>query len=108
MTSPDVPRDALDLADAVEAFAAIEIVDGRMASFPLLGAAQLAADNVLAGRMIVGADLDLDATGLRALDTVPVELIVDGDSVASATGAAALGHPLRVLQLVAAARHPAR
>jgi 2-keto-4-pentenoate hydratase len=97
----DVPRDVLDLADAVEAFAAIEIVDGRMASFPLLGAAQLAADNVLAGRMIVGEKLDLDPNGLRTLDTVPVELIVDGQPAASATGAAALGHPLRVLQFVA-------
>ena len=32
---------------------------------------------------------------------MPVELIVDGDTVAWATGAAALGHPLRVLQFVA-------
>ena len=36
----DTYAEALDFANAVEVFAAIEIVDGRMASFPLLGAAQ--------------------------------------------------------------------
>ncbi len=97
----DVPDDPLDLADGVEAFAAIEVVAGRLAAFPFIGAAQLAADNVVGARMVVGPTLDLDAAGLRGLDTAPVELDIDGETVASATGAEALGHPLRVLRLVA-------
>ena len=93
------------LACAASAFAAIEVVDGRLASFPLMGAAQLAADNVLAGRMVIGPTLDLDTTGLRELDQVSVELLVDGETIASSTGAAVLGHPLRVLHFVANHAH---
>ena len=52
--------------------------------------------------MVVGPTLDLTAAGIRDLDTTPVELGIDGEVVASATGAEALGHPLLVLQLVAA------
>ena len=65
----DVPADPLDLAEFVEAFAAIEVVAGRLAAFPLIGAAQLAADNVVGARMVVGQSLDLDAAGLRHLDS---------------------------------------
>ena len=97
----DVPEDPLDLAEFVEAFAAIEVVAGRLAAFPLIGAAQLAADNVVGARMVVGQSLDRDAASLRHLDTTPVQLSIDGDVVVAATGAEALGHPLRVLQLVA-------
>lgn len=98
-----VPDDPLELADLVEAFAAIEVVAGRLAAFPLVGASQLVADNVVGGRMIVGSTLDLTSAGLRALDTVLLELVIDDERVASGTGAEAMGHPLRVLR--AAAEH---
>lgn len=101
----ELPDDPLDLADSVEAFAAIEVVAARMAAFPLIGAAQLAADNVVGARMVVGPTLDLTPDERRKLDTIPVELLVDGATVASATGAEALGHPLRVLLAVAAHAH---
>ena len=98
----EIPTDPLDLADVVEAFAAVEVVAARLAAFPLIGAAQLAADNVIGARMVVGATLDLVAAGIRDLDSAPVELIIDGEVTAAATGAEALGHPLVVLRLVAA------
>ncbi len=95
------PADALDLADAVEVFAAIELIAGRLAAFPMIGGPLLAADNVVAARMVVGATLDLDAAGIRGLDTVPVSLYVDGVEVAAGSGADALGHPLTVLAWLA-------
>lgn len=97
----EIPDDPLDLAEIVEAFAAIEVVAGRLTAFPFVGAAQLVADNVVAGRMVVGPALGLTVDGLRRLDEVAVELDVDGESVAAAHGSAALGHPLRVLDHVA-------
>ena len=39
------------------------------------------------------------------LDQVSVELLVDGETIASSTGAAVLGHPLRVLHFVANHAH---
>lgn len=95
------PADPLQLADAVEAFAAIEVVAGRLAAFPMVGAPALVADNVVAARMIVGPTLDLDVAGIRSLDTVPVTLTIDGEEVAAGTGADALGHPLAVLAWLA-------
>lgn len=95
------PLDAMQLADAVEAFAAIEVVAGRLAAFPMVGGPLLIADNVAAARMIVGPTLDLDAAGVRALDATPVTLTIDDDDVASGTGADALGHPLTVLAWLA-------
>ncbi len=95
------PLDPMQLADAVEAFAAIEIVSGRLAAFPLISASQLVADNVAAGRMIVGSTLDLDAAGIRGLDVTSVELDIDGETVASGVGSDALGHPLNVLAWLA-------
>lgn len=94
----EIPRDPLDLAASVEAFAAIEVVTGRLAAFPLVGAAQLVADNVASGRMIVGPTLDLDVEGIRGLDRTSVELEIDDAPVASGTGAEVLGHPLLVLR----------
>ncbi|MEP1123789.1 MAG: fumarylacetoacetate hydrolase family protein [Ilumatobacter sp.] len=96
-----VPLDAMQLADAVEVFAAIEVVAGRLASFPLVGGPELVADNVFAARMVVGPTLDLDADAIRALDTLPVELWIDGERTAAGTGADALGHPLEVLSWLA-------
>lgn len=92
-----VPDDPLELAFAVEAFAAIEVVAARLAAFPLIGAAQLVADNVVGGAMVVGDDLGIDADAIRSLDTIPVELAIDGVLEVAATGAEALGHPLAVL-----------
>lgn len=95
------PLDAMQLADAVEVFAAIEVVAGRLAAFPMVGAPQLVADNVVGARMVVGPTLDLDAAGIRLLDSTPIRLIVEGDEVAAGTGADALGHPLAVLAWLA-------
>lgn len=97
----EIPPDPLELAGVVEAFAAIEVVSGRLAGFPFIGAPQLVADNVASGRMIVGPTLDLASDGASALDSVEVELVVGAEVVASGTGAAVLGHPLRVLRDVA-------
>lgn len=91
------PDDPTELADAVDAFAAIEVVAGRLASFPLLPAPDLVADNVVGAKMIVGPSLGLDASALRDLDGMVVSLDIDGIEVASGTGADALGHPLHVL-----------
>lgn len=96
-----VPLDPMQLADAVEAFAAIEVVAGRLAASPMLGAAELVADNVIGARMVVGESLDLDAAGIRSLDSAPVTLTVDGEGVAAGTGADAMGHPLAVLAWLA-------
>lgn len=95
------PDDPMELAEAVDAFAAIEVVAGRLASFPLLAAPDLVADNVVGGRMIVGPSLDLDTSAIRALDAMAVSLDIDGAEVASGTGADALGHPLHVLAWLA-------
>lgn len=95
------PLDAMQLADAVQAFAAIEVVAGRLGAFPLVGGPALVADNVVGARMIVGPTLDLGLDGVRSLDALPVELWIDGEKVAAGTGADALGHPLRVLSWLA-------
>lgn len=95
------PLDAMQLADAVEAFAAIEVVAARLSAFPMVGAPALVADNVVGARMIVGPTLDLDLAGIRSLDATPIRLIIDGDEVAAGTGADALGHPLAVLAWLA-------
>lgn len=96
-----VPLDPMQLADAVEVFAAIEVVAGRLAASPMLGGPELVADNVIGARMIVGDTLDLDPAGIRALDVAPVTLTIDGERVAAGTGADALGHPLAVLAWLA-------
>ncbi|MGB3734349.1 MAG: fumarylacetoacetate hydrolase family protein [Ilumatobacter sp.] len=95
------PLDAMQLADAVEAFAAIEVVASRLAAFPMVSGPLLVADNVAGARMVVGPTLDLDAAGVRSLDTTPVTLTIDGDEVAAGSGADALGHPLKVLAWLA-------
>lgn len=95
------PLDALHLADAVEAFAAIEVVAGRLSAFPIVGGPALVADNVVGARMIVGPTLDVDVSGIRSLDSTPIRLIIDGEEVAAGTGADALGHPLTVLAWLA-------
>ena len=95
------PLDAMQLADAVEAFAAIEVVAGRLTSFPVAGGPQLVADNVFGARMVVGSALDLDPSELRALDTTAVVLTIDDEDVAAGTGAEVLGHPLAVLSWLA-------
>lgn len=97
----DAPPDPMQLADSVEVFAAIEVVAGRLAAFPMVPAPQLVADNVVGARMVVGPTLDLDAAGIRGLDTVSVDLEIDGETVASGVGADALGHPLHVLAWLA-------
>lgn len=93
----DAPDDPLELASIVEVFAAIEVVAARLSAFPLIGAAQLAADNVVGGAMVVGDDLRIGVDAVRSLDTMPVELAIDGELQVAATGVEALGHPLTVL-----------
>lgn len=97
----EIEPEPMHLADAVEAFAAIEVVAGRLQASPLVPGPLLVADNVIGARMIVGPTLDLDASGLRSLDSLPVTLEIDGEEVAAGTGAEALGHPLNVLAWLA-------
>jgi len=95
------PLDPMHLADAVEAFVAIEVVAGRLAAFPMVGGPLLVADNVAGARMVVGPTLELDTEGIRALSDATVSLSIDGEEVAAGTGADALGHPLAVLAWLA-------
>lgn len=95
------PLDPMQLVDAVEVFAAMEVVAGRLASFPMVGAPALIADNVAGGRMIVGPTLDLSVDQIRKLDTTMLALSIEGEEVATGSGSDALGHPLVVLSWLA-------
>lgn len=95
------PLDAMQLADAVDAFAAIEVVAGRLAAFPMVDSPALVADNVVGARMIVGPSLELDASAIRSLDSTAVSLVIGEETVAMGVGADALGHPLTVLAWLA-------
>ncbi|MFK8023445.1 MAG: 2-keto-4-pentenoate hydratase [Ilumatobacter sp.] len=93
----EVPADPLELAEVVDAVPVIEVVSGRVASFPLLAAADLVADNVVSGRIVTGTSLGLDVAAIRALDSIAVALEIDREEVVVGRGSAALGHPLHVL-----------
>jgi 2-oxo-hept-3-ene-1,7-dioate hydratase len=96
----DLPRAAtLDqISERCEVAAGLECPDSRYADwfggeYPVLGLADVIADNCLTGLVVVGstwlpvAEVDLP--------TVRAALLVDDEEVASGTGAAVLGNPLR-------------
>lgn len=98
----DLPLDASpeQIAQGCDVAAGLECPDSRYADwfggeYPVLGLDDVIADNCLTGLLVVGdawravPDVDLPA--------VQATLLVDGEQVASGTGAAVLGHPLRSL-----------
>jgi 2-keto-4-pentenoate hydratase len=96
-TTVSSSTEIVELARCVEAFAAVEVVASRIAAFPFIDAGSLIADNVAGSGIVVGEVLPLDADGVAALASTPVTLVGGGHVLAESTGAAALGHPLRVL-----------
>ena len=86
----------------VQARAALEVVDSIWRDYRF--SLELnTADGSSAAGVVLGPQLALDA-----LDTVPVRLIRNRDTVAEGTGAAAMGHPLLALawlQRTLAAEH---
>lgn len=101
----DLPDDPLELADVVDVVPCIEIVDFRFGSIAGLSAPSVVADNGVAAALVVGVPLALEADGVRALDTIDVELSVRGvdplPEPVRGDGALALGHPLRSLHVAA-------
>jgi 2-keto-4-pentenoate hydratase len=86
----------------VAARAALEVVDSIWRDYRF-NLELNTADGSSAAGVVLGPQLALDA-----LDTVPVRLIRNGDTVAEGTGAAAMGHPLLALgwlQRALAAEH---
>ncbi len=96
-----LPDDPLELAGSVEFVACIELVNSRYADMGAVGAPSLVADNAVASVILTEAGSTDDVGTIRALDTAPVTLDVDGVRIAKGTGADALGHPLRVLHFAA-------
>lgn len=82
-----------DVAAAVSAFAAIEIVDSRFRSYPDVSAQERNADFVSNGGFVRGAP----AAGWRKLDLVniPVTLTIGGVEVVKRNGGHAAGDPLK-------------
>ena len=84
------------LAAVGRVYAGAEVIDSRFKNFKFL-AGDVVADNASSGAYVVSANgfepgqLDLIAE--------PVELVVDGEVVDSATGAAVLGDPAEALAL---------
>ncbi len=79
-----------------EVRAGVEVIDSRYAEFRFR-AGDVVADNASSGAYLVGET----ALAPSALDlaTEPVEVVVDGEVVDRATGAAVLGHPAEALAL---------
>jgi 2-oxo-3-hexenedioate decarboxylase len=88
----DVSGPAVTAADVLAATASvgtgIEILDSRLGT--QLTVPDLIADNASAGRFLVGSPVPLDGIDLRLVGAV---LEHNGQVVATAAGAAALGHP---------------
>ena len=89
---------AAALAAVGEVHAGAEVIDSRYRDFKFT-AADVIADNASSGAYRVAGP----AWKPEELDLVaePVELVVDGEVVATATGAAVLGHPAEALALAA-------
>jgi 2-keto-4-pentenoate hydratase len=99
----DVPiaegHTAASVARCVDAvIPAIEIVDYRYADWKI-GARQVAADNAIHGAWVYGEAVE--AVDLTALDTAGVSVRLNGNVVTTGSGAAVLGHPLKVLAWLA-------
>jgi 2-keto-4-pentenoate hydratase len=82
---------------ATEARATLEVVDSVWRDYRF-GIELNTADGSSAAAVVLGPPLPLEA-----LDTVPVQLLRNGELVGAATGAAAMGHPLRALDWLATA-----
>jgi len=82
-----------EVAAAVSAFAAIEIVDSRFRDHTAVSAQERNADFVTNGGFVRGAP----ATGRRSLDLVniPVTLTIGGEEIVKRTGGHAAGDPLK-------------
>lgn len=97
LEGPGVTRDEA-LAAVAEVRGGAEIIDSRYTDFRFT-VGDVVADNASSGAYLVGdgslspADLDMSAES--------VELVVDGQIVDQATGAAVLGHPAEALALAA-------
>ena len=98
----DLPPNASagQLARGCDVAAGLECPDSRYpdwfgGEYPVLGLADVIADNCLTGLVVVGGTwlpvTDVDLPAVRAT------LSIDGEEVASGTGAAVLGDPLRSL-----------
>jgi 2-keto-4-pentenoate hydratase len=81
-----------DVAAAVTAFAAIEIVDSRFRSHTVVSAQERNADFVTNGGFVRGPA----AAGWRTLDlkNIPVTLTIGGEVIVTRTGGHAAGDPL--------------
>jgi 2-keto-4-pentenoate hydratase len=89
---------SVDVLDATKGVCCgLEILDSRYADYSFT-AADVVADNTSAGRIVLGprlvpvGDLDLSLVGLL--------LEVDGEQVATAAGAASMGHPAEAVALL--------
>src|SRR5437016_354632 len=85
----DVSELAARLAKAVADRAAIEILDSRYLDYRFT-LPDVIADNTSAGRFVIGAPVPPAGIDLRLAGVV---LERNGEVVATAAGAAALGHP---------------
>lgn len=86
------PASALSVLAATTAvFAAIEIIDSRYSDFRFR-LADVVADNASSAGLVVGDRL-VDPAAAGSLRTVGCVLRIDGEVVATAAGAAVLGHP---------------
>jgi 2-oxo-3-hexenedioate decarboxylase len=89
-------------ADVLRATTAVccglEVIDSRYEGFSFT-AADVVADNTSAARVALGPKL-VDPGGLD-LALIGLVLAVDGDVVATAAGAASLGHPAEAVALLA-------
>ncbi|WP_039802212.1 2-keto-4-pentenoate hydratase [Nocardia araoensis] len=100
LTGPHI--DVADVLGATVAVAAgIEILDSSFEDYRFTPA-DLAADNVAAGRYLVGPSRPLEDFDL---DLVGVTMEKNGHVVESATGAAVMGHPARAVAWLARRLH---
>ena len=76
----------------------LEIIDSRYADFSFT-AADVVADNTSAARIVLGPIM-VDPSGLD-LALVGLLLEVDGSTVATAAGAATMGHPAEAVAMLA-------
>eukprot|EP00105_Crassostrea_gigas_P014266 XP_011430869.1 PREDICTED: uncharacterized protein LOC105330697 [Crassostrea gigas] len=80
------------------ALPSIEIVDSRVADWNIR-IVDTVADNASCGLYVLGGrPVPLDRVDLRAL---PMSMTINGDEVATGTGAACLGHPLHAARWLA-------
>ncbi|HEY8061077.1 MAG TPA: fumarylacetoacetate hydrolase family protein, partial [Acidimicrobiales bacterium] len=76
----------------------LEVIDSRYADFSFT-AADVVADNTSAARIVLGPTM-VDPTGLD-LALIGLLLEVDGVTVATAAGAATMGHPAEAVAMLA-------